>query len=75
MSFDELHFIHTKTCEATTALFSKHPEAAAPPLMPAIQVPIPIETSREVNKLSLMRRISGLEGDLMKKQKLAQQKG
>ncbi|KAF2879372.1 hypothetical protein ILUMI_26797 [Ignelater luminosus] len=74
LSFDELQFLHTKTCEATTVLLTKHPGAAAQSLKSATPIPIPIEPPREVDKLSLMRRISGLEGDLMKKQKHAQEK-
>lgn len=65
LSFDDLHYLHTRTCEATAALLTK---SGKPPV--TRQPP----TQEDLDKLALLKKIKSLEEDLRRKQKQTQQK-
>ncbi|CAH1280640.1 unnamed protein product [Diabrotica balteata] len=62
LSIEELQFLHFKLCDATAEQLAKVGQSSG------------VLRPNENSKLGLLRRIAALEGDLLKKQKHAQQK-
>lgn len=65
LSFEELQYLHTQTCDATANLVSRR----------GGRRPCSAVSQRDMDRMNLLRKINALEDDLRRKQKQTQQKG